>query len=147
MTFLWKMVILGPALRTPNRDKILQKCGKWGLQNSLISRSPVGSGFSLIWAKKRFKNEVKTHGKLAPDWMQKMKWILINFPMNFQSFFGVIFVTFFDTAFSNKGCCCKVRHARILWFLQWILTIFKFYVFLERTKKAAILARIAMQKT
>ena len=53
---------------------------------------------------------------------------------------------FFDSAFSNKGCCCKVRHARILWFLQWILTIFKFYVFLQRVKKTKIRARISMQK-
>ena len=67
--------------------------------------------------------------------------------MHFQSFSGVIFVTFFDTAFSNKGCCCKVRHARILWFLQWILTIFKFHVFLENGKKHEISSRISMQKT
>ena len=78
--------------------------------------------------------------------MQKMKWISITFSMNFRIFFGVLFATFFDTAFSNKGCCCKVRHARILWFLQWILTIFKFHVFLENRKKHRISSRISMQK-
>ena len=72
---------------------------------------------------------------------------------NFHHFFMTfnvlpcVFATFFDNAFSNEGCCCKVRHARILWFLQWILTIFKFYVFLENAEKAEILARNSMQKT
>ena len=77
---------------------------------------------------------------------KKTRWIFITFSMNFQILFGVIFVTFFDTAFSNKGCCCKVRHARILWFLQWILTIFKFHVFLENSKKHEMSSRISMQK-
>ena len=66
--------------------------------------------------------------------------------MNFRSSFGVIFATFFNSAFSNKGCCCKVRHARILWFLQWILTIFKFHIFLENGKNHRISSRISMQK-
>ena len=71
----------------------------------------------------------------------------MTFSMNFRSFFGVIFATFFDSAFSNKGCCCKVRHASILWFLQRILTISTFYVFLENARKTEILARNSMQKS
>merc|ERR1712185_512978 len=46
-----------------------------------------------------------------------------------EVFSWCFFATFFGSALSKKGRCCKVRHARILWFLQWILTIFKFYVF------------------
>ena len=67
--------------------------------------------------------------------------------MDFGSFFLVFFVAFFARAFSKKCRCCKVRHARILWFLQRILTISTFHVFLAKAKKTEILARISMQKT
>ena len=71
----------------------------------------------------------------------------ITFCMDFGSFFVVFFVAFFARAFSKKCRCCKVRHARILWFLQWNLTIFTFHVFLATGKKTEIPARISMQKT
>ena len=63
----------------------------------------------------------------------------ITFCMDFGSFFVVFFVAFFGRAFSKKCRCCKVRHARILWFLQWILTISTFYMFLAKAKKSEIL--------
>ena len=71
----------------------------------------------------------------------------ITFCMEFGSFFVVFFIAFFGRAFSKKCRCCKVRHARIVWFLQWILTNSTFHVFLAKAKKTENLARNSMQKT
>ena len=120
-------------------------------------QTPTGRPLSLpgspgevpehVFHQKLCQNEAKSMKNGICHGFSKSPRIFITCCMDFGSFFVVFFTTFFRRAFSKKGRCCKVRHARILWFLQWILTIFKFYVFLERAKKAEILARISMQKT
>ena len=120
-------------------------------------RTPTGRPLSLPGSPGEVPEHV-FHQKLCQNWPKCMKngichgfskspRIFITFCMDFGSFSVVFFVAFFGRAFSKKCRCCKVRHARILWFLQWILTISTFYVFLAKAKKSEILARISMQKT
>ena len=101
----------------------------------------------LVFYQKLCQNGAKCMKKGICHGFSKSTRFSITFCMDFGSFFVVFFATFFGSAFSSKGRCCKVRHASILWFLQRILTISTFYVFLENAKKTEILARISMQKT
>ena len=120
-------------------------------------RTPTGRPLSLPGSPGEVPEHV-FHQKLCQNgakWMKngichgfsKSPRIFITFCMDFGSFSVVFFVAFFGRAFSKKCRCCKVRHARILWFLQWILTISTFHVFLAKAKKTEIPARISMQKT
>ena len=120
-------------------------------------RTPTGRPLSLPGSPGEVP-ELVFYQKLCQNWPKCMKKGIchgfskstrfsITFCMDFGSFFVVFFVAFFARAFSKKCRCCKVRHARILWFLQWNLTIFTFHVFLAKAKKAEIPARISMQKT
>ena len=120
-------------------------------------QTPTGRPLSLpgspgevpehVFHQKLCQNGAKCMKKGICHGFSKSTRFSITFCMDFGSFSVVFFVAFFGRAFSKKCRCCKVRHARILWFLQWILTISTFYVFLANAKKAEIPARISMQKT
>ena len=120
-------------------------------------RTPTGRPLSLpgspgevpehVFHQKLCQNEAKCMKNGICHGFSKSLRIFITFCMDFGSFFVVFFVAFFARAFSKKCRCCKVRHARILWFLQWILTNSTFDVFLAKAKKTEIPTRISMQKT
>ena len=120
-------------------------------------RTPTGRPLSLpgspgevpehVFHQKLCQNGAKCMKNGICHGLSKSPRIFITFCMDFGSFSVVFFVTFFGRAFSKKCRCCKVRHARILWFLQWILTMSTFHVFLAKAKKSQIPARISMQKT
>ena len=91
-------------------------------------RTPTGRPLSLPGSPGEVP-ELVFYQKLCQNWPKCMKKGIchgfskstrfsITFCMDFGSFFVVFFVAFFARAFSKKCRCCKVRHARILWFLQ-----------------------------
>ena len=120
-------------------------------------RTPTGRPLSLpgspgevpehVFHQKLCQNGAKCMKKSICHGFSKSTRFSITFCMDFGSFCVGFFVAVFARAFSKKCRCCKVRHAWIVWFLQWILTISTFYIFLAKANKSEILARISMQKT
>ena len=86
------------------------------------------------------------HEKWNLPWIFEIDTNFHHFLHGFWKLIRGVFRFVFGSAFSKKGRCCKVQHARILWFLQWILTVFKFYVFLAKAKKERFWAEFRCKK-
>ncbi len=124
---------------------------RWNAIENNVFRSAPGSVILVVSHNFYSQNLPRTMPEWGQNWVQNASGKGSEFCTLFSWIFGVFrvvfFATFLDSAFSNEGCCCKVRHVRIVCYLYIKLMIFKFHVFLWNAKKHEISSGISMPKT